>query len=179
MIKGLLIVDVQNDFVEGGALAVTGGKDLANKIAQYLESSSNDYNYIITSQDWHIEPGDHFKTWPVHCVAETEGAEITSPLDQALKQLNKDIVTVHKGQYSDGYSALENQEQVFLQLGLNSIDIVGIAYDYCVKASALDAVKLYPEPSQVTILKNLTVSIAPDSELAATNELQSAKVTIQ
>lgn len=109
MPEALIIVDVQNDFCEGGALAVEDGAHTAAEISEHLEESHADYEVVVTTQDWHIDPGKHFSaepdfstSWPEHCVAGTTGAELHENLDT-------DHVNVRflKGLYSDGYSGFE------------------------------------------------------------------------
>jgi len=163
--RALLIVDVQNDFVEGGSLAVAGGLNIASKISDFLNQKGFSYDYILTSQDWHIDPGKHFELWPKHCEAESFGAKIVENLAKTLQKF--EVIALKKGQYSDGYSALEGVDelnrdgvQIIQDLSIDSIDLTGIALDYCVKASALDAKKYVPK---VKVLKDLTVGIAPDS----------------
>lgn len=160
--KALIIVDVQNDFVEGGSLAVAGGKDLAKRLAKYVDHHYKEYALIIATQDWHIDPAGHFSdvpdfvnTWPVHCVAQTKGANIVDSLARELGKLvvNEDIdfVKIHKGEFTaaysgfDGHEAHDNQHATLDALlkcvEIEEIDVTGIATDYCVKATALDGVK--------------------------------------
>lgn len=187
MTKALIIVDVQNDFVEGGSLAVAGGTALASRIAE-LVKNDNDYDIVVTTQDWHINPAGHFSetpdfvdTWPAHCVAETEGAEIVTGLANVLGGLvinqNLDLVNIHKGEYKGAYSGFEGHlkgDNEFATLkhelnlvGVTSVDVVGIATDYCVKATAEDAVK---NGFETTVLKDFCVGINADNcnELFAT-----------
>lgn len=159
MTNALIIVDVQNDFVEGGSLAVAGGIDLGNRLAEFVKENYHLYDIIITTQDWHINPLGHFSetpdyvdTWPVHCVAGEEGARILTPLAQAIGELvvndNIDYVRVVKGEYTAAYSGFEGAvfgtgESLADELslaGVNEVDVVGIATDYCVAATAIDAV---------------------------------------
>lgn len=156
--KALIIVDVQNDFVEGGSLAVVGGVDLANRLSEYLKTNAKDYDIIVTTQDWHIAPEGHFaknpdfvNTWPVHCVANAEGSRILTPLAQTIGEMvvndNLDYVRVIKGEYTAAYSGFEGKnfhngealEDELRIAGIEDVDVVGIATDYCVKATALDA----------------------------------------
>jgi nicotinamidase/pyrazinamidase len=162
MNKALIIVDVQNDFVEGGSLAVQGGKQVGRDIATFLKENHADYDLIVTTQDWHIDPKGHFSeipdyvdTWPVHCVAETKGAEIVDSVSAVLGDLilNKGVAVeqIRKGQYEAAYSgfegktglksALPNAELTSLldYYDIQQVEVTGIATDYCVKATALDA----------------------------------------
>ena len=150
--RGLLIVDVQNDFTEGGALGVDGGTAVARGISAYLAQHRGDYGVVIASRDWHNPEGDnggHFAldsepnfvdTWPVHCVAGTFGAEYHPELD--ITQVD---VHVKKGQGEPAYSMFEGitddghtVQEVLEARGISSVDVVGIATDHCVRASALD-----------------------------------------
>jgi nicotinamidase/pyrazinamidase len=183
MSRALLIVDVQNDFTEGGALAVTGGDAVASAISAFLSEHAADYAVIIASRDWHHGEGDnggHFHespdfvdTWPQHCVAGTEGAEY-DPL------LNTDAVTHHvqKGQGKPAYSMFEGETEagetvgtVLSAAGVLSADVVGIATDHCVRASALDAIA---HGVQVRILTDLVAGVGAESSETALVELAHA-----
>jgi nicotinamidase/pyrazinamidase len=161
MTRALVIVDVQNDFIDG-SLAVGDGEQAAARIANLVQRKAPyeaaRYDYVVTTQDWHVNPGNHFSetpdfkdTWPVHCVANTHGAELSQRLDPIWKQIDAQF---HKGEYSGAYSGFEGHRYVpgvgmsgiglkpWLDTrGVTEVDIVGIATDYCVKATALDAVK--------------------------------------
>lgn len=180
MSKALIIVDVQNDFVEGGSLAVTGGQSVAERLGVWIRENHEDYDLIVTTQDWHIYPKGHFAeqpdfvdTWPVHCVAETNGAKIVTPLAQALGELmiNEGVVVerIHKGEYEAAYSGFEgktdrniaqfgklNISQLLDYYEVSDIDICGIATDYCVKATAIDGMKAGFE---TTVLKDFCAGI--------------------
>lgn len=179
MKKALIIVDIQNDFVEGGSLAVAGGTDLANRLAAHLKDNHEKYDIIVTTQDWHIEPKGHFSetpdfvdTWPVHCVADEFGSRIVAPLAERIGELvvndNIDYVRVVKGEYTAAYSGFEGYvvnsgdalEEDLSIAGVTHVDVVGIATDYCVKATALDAKKA---GFNTTVLKEFTVGINPDA----------------
>jgi nicotinamidase/pyrazinamidase len=181
--RALLIVDVQNDFTEGGALAVEGGDAVASAVSAYLDAHAGDYEVIVASRDWHDAEGDnggHFHpepdyvdSWPVHCVAGTEGAAY-DPL------LNTDAVThhVHKGQGIPAYSMFEGRTEsgetvgdILTGAGVLRADIVGIATDHCVRASALDAIA---HGVQVRILTDLIAGVAPEPSRAALAELAHA-----
>lgn len=144
--KALVVVDVQNDFCEGGALAVQGGNRVAEMIGELLrlDPFTSRYDAIIFTQDWHIDPGDHFSSkpdyvdsWPVHCVADTNGAELHPDLGNTLGYWN-----VRKGQYDAGYSAFSNpvMDDILDDLNIEEVDVCGIARDYCVRQTAYDAV---------------------------------------
>lgn len=183
MSRALLIVDVQNDFTEDGALAVTGGDAVASGITAFLAQHAGDYDTIIASRDWHDAAGDnsgHFSeapdytdTWPVHCVAGTVGAEY-DPL------FVTDAVTHHvrKGQGVPAYSMFEGVTEDGLTVGavltaggVLGADVVGIATDHCVRASALDAIA---HGLRVRILTDLIAGVGPESSETALAELAHA-----
>ncbi len=184
MSKALFIVDVQNDFTEGGALGVTGGDAVAEAITRYLEAHAGEYAIVVASRDWHDAEGDHgghfasgepdyVETWPVHCVAGTEGAEYDPALDVSA-------VTHHvkKGQGKPAYSLFEgvtDDEMTVAHLldehGVVDVDIAGIATDYCVRASAIDAIE---HGRHVRIFTDLVAGVAPGTSEAALAELAHA-----
>lgn len=188
MTRALFIVDVQNDFTEGGALAVDGGDAVAAAITQHLRARAGDYELIVASRDWHHadhDNGGHFAdgepdfvdTWPVHCVADTAGAEY----DPALET---DAVTHHvkKGQGIPAYSlfegttdAGESVADLLTVHGVVDVDIVGLATDHCVRASALDAVA---HGRRVRVLTDLVAGVGADSTEAALAELAHAGVEL-
>ena len=147
MARALLVVDVQNDFCEGGSLAVIGGTAVARAISDRLDVG--DYDHAIATRDHHIDPGGHFSqapdyidTWPAHCVAGTTGAELHPDLDRTNLELVFD-----KGEYAAAYSGFEGITDAdgrplldWLRAHhVDSVEIVGIATDHCVRATALDA----------------------------------------
>jgi nicotinamidase/pyrazinamidase len=181
MPKALLVVDVQNDFCEGGSLAVSGGAAVAKKISDYLKSA--DYDLVVASRDWHdsdnnnaghfadldAEP-DYKNSWPIHCVANSDGANYHPNLELDWIQAH-----VYKGQGAHGYSAFEGVTEdggtladLLKQKGINQLDVVGIATDHCVLASALDAKKL---GLAVRVISSLTAGVAPDSTERAIDSL--------
>lgn len=183
MSRALLIVDVQNDFTENGALAVQGGDAVASAVSTYLDAHAFEYDVIIASRDWHDAEGDnggHFAaapdyvdSWPVHCVAGTSGADY-DPL------LVTDAVTHHvrKGQGRPAYSMFEGVTDdgetvgdVLSAAGVLTADVVGIATDHCVRASALDAVA---HGVRVRVLTDLIAGVGPESSVAALAELAHA-----
>jgi nicotinamidase/pyrazinamidase len=148
MARALLVVDVQNDFCEGGSLAVIGGAAVARAISDRLDIG--DYDHAVATRDHHIDPGGHFSkapdyidTWPAHCVAGTPGADLHPDLDRTNLELVFD-----KGEYAAAYSGFEGiTDQDGRPLldwlrahHIDSVEIVGIATDHCVRATALDAV---------------------------------------
>lgn len=195
MSRVLIIVDVQNDFCEGGSLAVTGGSAVAGAISEYLDAHSGEFDHVVATQDWHIDPGAHFSdtpdfvdSWPRHCVAATSGAELHHDLDTEYID-----AYFRKGAYAAAYSGFEGllapedsvptgdrqpgaipmadaDEDEADPVGLDDwlqehdvdeVVIAGIATDYCVRATALDAVQA---GYSVTVLRALTAGIAEDPE---------------
>jgi len=188
MTTALLIVDVQNDFTEGGALAVAGGARVAEDVSAYLTAHPERYRTVLASRDWHdggTDNGGHFSTapdfvdsWPVHCVAGTPGAEYHPAL-------RTDIVDVHvwKGQGRPSYSAFEGTTsdgdalpEVLARLGVTELDIVGLATDHCVRASALDA---RAAGLEVRVLDDLVAGVSEEASAAALRELADAGVRIE
>ncbi len=188
MATALLIVDVQNDFTEGGALGVIGGASVARRITEYLASDTG-YDVVVASRDWHdadndngghfatTEPPDFATTWPVHCVAGTVGAEYHP-------DLVADAVDVHvrKGQGVPAYSMFAGTaddgahlSDVLHGLGITDVDVVGIATDHCVRASALDALAA---GFSVRVLTDLVAGVAPESSSAALAEMSEAGATL-
>ncbi|MBM9463127.1 isochorismatase family protein [Aeromicrobium sp. YIM 150415] len=166
--KALIVVDVQNDFCEGGSLAVTGGAQVAQDVAGLIDESRADYATVIATRDHHIDPGPHFSehpdfvdSWPPHCVADTAGADLHAPLTSRSFDAIFD-----KGEYSAGYSGFEGVTSTGTELptylrahGIEAVDIAGIATDYCVRATALDAAKA---GLAVTVLRDYTAAVHPD-----------------
>ena len=138
MKKALLIVDVQNDFCPGGALGVKDG----DKVVPVINGIIDRFDFVISSQDWHPSHSVHFGKWPVHCVAGTHGADFHSELDSEKIDLKLYKGTDNK---DDGYSAFEATNvslSAFLQEhDIQALYVCGLTTDFCVKASALDAVK--------------------------------------
>ncbi|EAR24166.1 putative pyrazinamidase / nicotinamidase [marine actinobacterium PHSC20C1] len=189
MVAALFIIDVQNDFTEGGALGVNGGAAVAADITTFLWANADHYCVVVASRDWHdanSDNGGHFAmdaepnfvdTWPPHCVAGTYGAEY----DPAL---NTGQITMHvrKGQGVPAYSIFEGITDdgesipaMLDRLEIERIDIVGIATDYCVLASALDAVAT---GRSVRVLTRLVAGVAPESSVAALATMQEAGITL-
>lgn len=185
--RALLIVDVQPTFCEGGALGVAGGTAVAEGVAEFSARNRDKYSLIVTTQDWHIEPGEHFaqapddpdfvNTWPVHGVAGTAEAE----LHPALSDINADV-TIKKGQYDHGYSGFDGTTEsgqkladVLRDAGITDVDVVGIAESHCVRATALDAREL---GMQVRVLSDLTVPVTEDQGISARQEMAAAGVEL-
>ncbi|TXN28312.1 isochorismatase family protein [Lacisediminihabitans profunda] len=185
MSRALFVIDVQNDFTEGGALGVDGGAAVAAGITRYLREHPGRYDQVIASRDWHDadnDNGGHFataeapdfvSTWPVHCVAGTPGAEYHPDLETGLL-----TVQVRKGQGRPAYSIFEGVTEdgrtvaeLLTALGIDDIDVAGIATDYCVRASAIDALAT---GRRVAVLSDLVAGVAPSSSDAALRELAAA-----
>ncbi|AWB85128.1 nicotinamidase [Corynebacterium liangguodongii] len=178
MTTALVIVDVQNDFCPGGTLATSRGDEVARHIAALL-SSSHGYESVVATQDWHIAPGAHFSptpdyadTWPVHCVAGSEGARLHPALDGAVID-----AAFHKGEYSAAYSGFEaghgtaSLAQWLRDQGITRIDVCGIATDHCVRATVLDGLK---EGFAVTVLADLCSPVDDARGAAALDEMHAA-----
>jgi nicotinamidase/pyrazinamidase len=180
--RALFIVDVQNDFTEGGSLGVDGGKAVATGITELLSRHKNTYDFVIASRDWHTADDsngghialsgdpDYVSTWPVHCVADTIGAAYDPGLDTALIDFH-----VRKGQGVPAYSLFEgtltdhSTVADFLDSnGVTDIDVAGIATDYCVLASARDALR---SGRRVRVITDLVAGVNPDSSVRALEEL--------
>ncbi len=190
MSKALFVIDVQNDFCEGGALACQGGAQVATSITAYLQASKSVYQHVIASRDWHTphsENGGHFpaqgdepdfvNTWPLHCLAGEPGAEYHPNLDVSLIDIH-----IKKGQGQHGYSIFEGVtdsgeriQDLIQRLGISEVDVVGIATDYCVRASALDAKNFGLE---VRVITSLTAGVSASSTEAAIDELVDAGVKV-
>ena len=189
MVAALFIIDVQNDFTEGGALGVDGGAAVAAGITDYLRANPDRYDVVIASRDWHDADnsnGGHFATdaepnfvdtWPVHCVAGTAGAEYHPALDTSLVQVH-----VRKGQGVPAYSIFEGTTEdgetvpaLLDRLGVDTIDVAGIATDYCVLASALDAAG---SGRDVSVLTGLVAGVAPESSAAALSTMADTGITL-
>ena len=183
MTRALLVVDVQNDFTEGGALGVDGGTAVAQGITRLLDAEPDRYDVVIASRDWHDadnDNGGHFHpepdyvdSWPEHCVAGSGGAEYHP--DFATHHVD---LHVRKGQGIPAYSAFEGTTDggstlhaELDRLGVTEVDVAGIATDYCVLASALDALS---SGRRVRILTDLVAGVAADSSAAALERLESA-----
>ena len=168
MAKALIVVDVQNDFCEGGSLAVRGGAAVAEAISEHIRAhlGSEDYQQVEATRDYHINPGTHFsdhpdfrESWPPHCVAGTAGASFHPELDVS------DLRAVFsKGAHQAAYSGFEGATSDGQTLAdwlraheVDTVDVVGIATDYCVQATALDAAK---QGFNTTVLLDLTAGVA-------------------
>ena len=188
MKRALIVVDVQNDFCEGGSLAVAGGAEVAHRISELLrhwttrDPEAPDYAVVVATQDHHVDPGDHFSrnpdfvdSWPRHCVVGTDGVAFHPNLDpQPFDSI------FLKGEYAAAYSGFEgsNHDGVGLaqwlrEHDISDVDICGIATDHCVRATALDAVR---EGFTTRVLDDLCAGVAPETTQAALDEMARAGV---
>ncbi|HEX6522265.1 MAG TPA: isochorismatase family protein [Streptosporangiaceae bacterium] len=181
--RALIIVDVQNDFCEGGSLAVTGGAVVAQKISSYLASSA-DYAHVVATKDYHVDPGSHFsdhpdytESWPPHCVAGTAGADFHSNLDISSVE-----AVFFKGARAPAYSGFEGADangtllaDWLRQHDIDAVDVVGIATDFCVQATASDAAR---GGFTTRVLIDLTAGVMSESTAKAIDHLRAAGVEV-
>ena len=185
--RALIIVDVQNDFCEGGSLAVAGGSATAGRISRFLALHADDYQLVVATRDWHVDPGPHFATagsqpdfrdtWPPHCVVGTAGAEWHPDL-----RLPESAVVISKGEHQAAFSGFEGRTDAgdslaaVLQEGrISDVDVAGIATSFCVQATALDAVAA---GFATRVLIGLTADVDPDATPGALETLAAAGVEI-
>lgn len=181
--RALIIVDVQNDFCEGGSLPVAGGSAVVRAINDYVAAEPG-YQHVVATKDFHINPGDHFSdhpdhssSWPPHCIAGSPGADFHPDLD------TRPIEAVfRKGAYTAGYSGFEgvDEEETPLldwlrQRGVDEVDVVGIATDHCVRATAEDAARA---GFTTRVLLDLTAGTAAESTAAAIEEMRTAGIEL-
>ena len=180
--RALIIVDVQNDFCEGGSLPVTGGAAVAAAISEHVRVAR--YDHVVATRDHHVDPGAHFSdapdfvdTWPPHCLAGTPGASFHPALDVAPIEAVFD-----KGAHAAAYSGFEGAEPGGADLrgwlvhrGVDTVDVVGIATDHCVRATARDAAAA---GLHTRVLQELCVGVAPESTATALEELRAAGVEL-
>jgi len=180
--NALIVVDVQNDFCEGGSLAVAGGAAVAAAITGLVRAG--EYDHVVATRDYHIDPGAHFSSepdfvdsWPPHCLAGTPGASFHPELDVAGVE-----AVFSKGAHAAAYSGFEGATPDGTTLAawlrahdVSTVDIVGIATDHCVRATALDAVR---EGFVTTVLLDLTAGVASATVDKALRELTSNAVRL-
>ena len=180
--RALIVVDVQNDFCEGGSLAVRGGAATAAAISDWMRTAS--YDHVVATRDHHVDPGAHFSdapdfvdTWPVHCRAGTPGASFHPDLDVAPIEAVFD-----KGSFAAAYSGFEGREpggaalrEWLAERGVTEVDVVGIATDHCVRATALDAVAA---GLRTRVLLDLCAGVLPETTERAIADMRSAGVAI-
>lgn len=190
MSKVLFVIDVQNDFCEGGSLAVAGGASVAAGITEYIRAHRDEYSAVIASRDWHDgqnDNGGHIAwppatpnfsdSWPPHCISHTSGAEYHPNFDASGVDVH-----IEKGQGKPAYSIFEGTTskgqpltEVLAELGASQVDVVGIATDHCVLASALDARQ---NGLEVRVLASLTAGVAAESSIKALETLEDAGVVV-
>jgi len=191
MTRALIVVDVQNDFCEGGSLAVAGGADVAFRINGLVhawheaEPPDREYAAVVATRDHHIDPGEHFSdepdfvdSWPHHCVVGTEGAAFHPNLDPQPF----DAVFL-KGEHAAAYSGFEGKDADgaglaawLLAHDITEVDICGIATDYCVVQSALDSVRA---GFTTRVLTDFVAGVAPETTQAALEKMRAAGIILQ
>ena len=184
VMRALIIVDVQNDFCEGGSLAVAGGAAVARGITSLLADPDHGYDHVGATKDFHIDPGSHFadepdyaKSWPVHCVAGAAGSQFHPELDTApIEEIFR------KGAHAAAYSGFEGAADDGTPLAawlrardVDQVDVVGIATDYCVRSTAADAVA---NGFDTRVLLGLTAGGAPGSTSEAIESLRGTGVDV-
>jgi nicotinamidase/pyrazinamidase len=183
-VRTLIIVDVQNDFCEGGSLGVEGGAAVARDVNSLLASPDHGYAHVVATTDYHIDPGSHFsdhpdywQSWPVHCVAGSPGAAFHPALDPTRFE-----AVFRKGAHAAAYSGFEGVDEKETPLGdwlrehdVDQVDVVGIATDYCVRATALDAVAA---GLRTRVLLGLTAGVDPRTTDEAIAAMRTAGVEV-
>lgn len=207
MSHALIVVDVQNDFCEGGSLGVDGGSAVAADITRHLETHRREYDAVVATADWHVDPGGHFSdepdfvdSWPPHCRVGTPGSAFHPEVAEALRGVD---AVFHKGQFSAAYSGFEGtttdggegtgadvgregrpsvstEDAILLgdwlrEAGITSVDVVGIATDHCVRATALDAVA---QGFGTRVLLDLTAGVSPQTTTRALATMREAGVEL-
>jgi len=189
MRNALLVVDVQVDFAEGGALGVNGGLQVAAMIARHLRHFKNEYQFVVASRDYHEDPTDHFSntpdyltTWPPHCVIGTPGAAFVPPIANLVREKLIQCV-VSKGRHGGAFSAFDALDtrghpllDVLKEERIDHIDVCGMATDYGVRLTALDARK---NAFQVRVLVNLCAAVDEAHGLQALEEMKTAGCQVQ
>lgn len=186
MTRALIVIDVQNDFCEGGSLPVSGGAEVAFAIGEVLrawqEADDRDkaYAHVAATRDHHIDPGGHFSTepdyvttWPPHCIAGTDGAAFHPNVDPQPFD-----AVFNCGEYSDGYSGFEGKSIEGKGLSewlrahdVDAVDLVGIATDHCVRVTAVDAAR---EGFRTRVLLDMTAGVQADTTERALREMREA-----
>ncbi|MEO6955300.1 MAG: isochorismatase family protein [Antricoccus sp.] len=179
--RALIVVDVQQDFCEGGSLAVVGGAEVAVEISEL--AATHDYDYVVATRDHHIDPGEHFSetpdfvdSWPRHCVVGTDGVQFHPNFDP------KDVDAIFdKGEYEAAYSGFEGSSdddtlaEWLHDRNVTAVDIVGIATDHCVRATAIDAVE---NGFDTTVLLDLTAGVARATTDKALRQMRQAGISL-
>ena len=183
MPRTLIVVDVQNDFCEGGSMGVDGGTVVASAVRDVI--LAGEYDVVIATKDHHIDPGDHFSdhpdfvdSWPPHCVVGTPGEEFRAPVEESLF-----AETFRKGEYESAYSGFEGKASDGTDLAtwlraqdITAFDVCGIATDYCVRATALDGAR---EGFDVTVLRSLTAPVSEANLAKVEGEFSAAGVGVR
>ena len=183
MARALIVVDVQNDFCEGGSLAVAGGTSVAASVSGLLADDAGRWDHVVATKDYHIDPGAHFgnppdyvDSWPVHCVVGTAGSDFHPDL-----VVDRVEAVFTKGEHAAAYSGFEGaSDGVGLaswlrERGVTAVDVVGIATDHCVRATALDAAR---EGFDTTVLLDHTAGVARSTVDTALASLATAGVRL-
>lgn len=183
--RALVIVDVQNDFCEGGSLAVAGGAAVARGLTALLAGPDGArYDHVVATQDFHVDPGAHFSaapdfaaSWPAHCVAGTAGADFHPELDTGRVE-----EVFRKGEYAAAYSGFEGASQAgdtllswLTERRVSDVDVVGIATDYCVRATAADAASA---GFATTVLLDLTAGVSAATTTTALDGMRAGGITL-
>jgi nicotinamidase/pyrazinamidase len=184
--RALIVVDVQKDFCEGGSLAVEGGAAVARGLTELLADPARraTYAHVVATKDYHVDPGAHFSddpdyrdSWPPHCVVGTEGVDFHPAFDPTAVE-----AVFTKGEYSAAYSGFEGFDGAGTTLAdwlrthdVDAVDVVGIATDHCVKATAADAVAA---GFTTRVLLDLTAGVSPTTTAEALESLRAAGVAI-
>ena len=184
MSRALIVVDVQNDFCEGGSLPVAGGAAVAAAVPELIKAAPGRWDHVVATRDWHIDPGPHFSaepdfrdSWPPHCVVGTDGSSFHPDFDHTLAEAVFD-----KGAYEAAYSGFEGSSgetglaDWLREHEVDEVEVVGIATDHCVRATALDAAH---EGFKTAVLVEYTAGVAPESTEKAKEELTEAGVTLR
>ena len=182
MTRALIVVDVQNDFCEGGSLPVTGGAAVAADVSAMLRAGVDDYAHVVATRDHHVDPGSHWSddpdyvdSWPVHCEVGTRGEAFHPDLDTTRIE-----EVFLKGEHRAAYSGFEGRTtggtglaDWLRERGVTEVDVCGIATDHCVRATALDAVRA---GFSTRLLLDLCAAVSPDTAATALTELRDAGV---
>lgn len=189
MANALIIVDVQNDFCEGGSLAVQGGADVAARLTSAVGDNrgSGRWDFVVATRDWHEDPGSHWAsageepnfvdTWPVHCAAGTPGAAFHPAMSVSFDEVFSKGRTTASYTGFDGASEADHVAlaQWLRDREVTSVDVVGLATDHCVKATAIDAAT---EGFETTVLLEWCAGIAEETTQAALDEMTAANIAI-
>ena len=185
--RALVVVDVQNDFCEGGSLGVPGGAGVARAISEHAERQRADYALVVATRDWHVDPGSHFapkghdpdyaETWPVHCRAGSPGAEFHPDL-----RLPEGTIIVSKGEHAAAFSGFDGHDDagrsldaVLKEHEITDIDVVGIATSFCDRATALSGAR---SGYRTQLLLALCADVPGIDTGATVAELESAGVLV-